>query len=692
MLHGVLTDPCKEFFIQHNSPPHSDPLRQDLLQLSLEDAEEEWSTEYTLRFMMIPQNFPPSLAQKVLFVGKAVQALKQKTQIEGQRTHGSGVALSESDLKEFTDAWKALSMKEEFHLMSVERVVERVNRAVAHKLWVLVVVQAKLPLHLKAVRDYFLLGKGNFFHCLSEDGRDVMRLAPTRRTVANLSTGPFQRAGRACGLEDDEFFARVNLILEEASFDKKDFSSLAGFSLAGVAPHDPEAETVTLCACTHQVTGGRSLDEGTQQRAGALWCLARKPVGCSFQTSVSFRFDGIDEGSIGGLSLVLQNYRSRCLGRGGRGLGSEGIPRSIAVCLDLAGDASATGMESAAAGKESFLSVRTAQGTLGSVGVAEGVLRAGQLNVLSLECDPLPGAKICCRCYLNDSERRNPPMLTVEIAVDEALQLHGGGAYLGVTAGGDIPIYLLRWEFASAEQVLDVQNMLPLREDADLAALRRSKHVAAALEARAKWAGLQIKYRAPWPLHLILTVDALHQYNRLFALLFSIKRVSLEVDMIWQALMEPQFRELYEDMEGRQIMTALWVLRGHANFFLNTLQYYLQVDVIGAEYSALQMHLDSASDFNSVSKAHQTFLARLLRGAYLDVGTVQGALQQVLRVVTSFAVLFNGCSDMAEVAELDLQRVRQAFDKEVAHLFKVLDHVGATELVARLEPLSHHVN
>ncbi len=45
-------------------------------------------------------------------------------------------------------------------------------------LWQLVVVQADLMGHLSAIKDYFLLAKGDFYHNFLVEARDLMSMPP----------------------------------------------------------------------------------------------------------------------------------------------------------------------------------------------------------------------------------------------------------------------------------------------------------------------------------------------------------------------------------------------------------------------------------------------------------------------------------------------------------------------------------
>lgn len=51
----------------------------------------------------------------------------------------------------------------EFHKRSFETAVDSIKAIAANHLWQLVVVRADLNGHLRALKDYFLLAKGDFF-------------------------------------------------------------------------------------------------------------------------------------------------------------------------------------------------------------------------------------------------------------------------------------------------------------------------------------------------------------------------------------------------------------------------------------------------------------------------------------------------------------------------------------------------
>jgi hypothetical protein len=61
-----------------------------------------------------------------------------------------------------------------------------------------------------------------------------------------------------------------------------------------------------------------------------------------------------------------------------------------------------------------------------------------------------------------------------------------------------------------------------------------------------------------------------------------------------------------------------------------------QVDVVDAEYAALQREMEAASDFQYVLRAHKHFLANVLRLSLLDNASVQEGLERILHICLRF--------------------------------------------------------
>ncbi|OWM63562.1 hypothetical protein CDL15_Pgr019512 [Punica granatum] len=108
----------------------------------------------------------------------------------------------------------------EFHKRSCECVVDSIRAIAASHLWQLVVVRADLNGHLKALKDYFLLAKGDFFQCFLEESRQLMRLPPRQSTAEADRMVPFQLV--------DVIESQWN-VLQGRIQDSHDFTELVGF-------------------------------------------------------------------------------------------------------------------------------------------------------------------------------------------------------------------------------------------------------------------------------------------------------------------------------------------------------------------------------------------------------------------------------------------------------------------------------
>ena len=67
------------------------------------------------------------------------------------------------ELQAFSEAIMKMSKISEFNVILFSKVIEEIRECVASRLWHLVVVKADLQAHLKTIKDFFLLSRGEFF-------------------------------------------------------------------------------------------------------------------------------------------------------------------------------------------------------------------------------------------------------------------------------------------------------------------------------------------------------------------------------------------------------------------------------------------------------------------------------------------------------------------------------------------------
>ncbi|KNA21461.1 hypothetical protein SOVF_042960 [Spinacia oleracea] len=247
-VYGILQDPYGEFFIKceegrelGKDSSNPDMIRK-LTRLSIEDSSlADWHLGFHISLDMLPEYIHMRVAESILFAGKAVRVLRNPSPgfaqdslnqqipresyiIQGfadrfsfQKDSSADSELTGEELLPQSEADKIEAMLQdlkestEFHKRSFEYAVDSIRAIAASHLWQLVVVRADLNGHLKALKDYFLLAKGDFFQCFLEESRHLMRLPPRQSTAEADLMVPFQLASVKTISDEDKYFSRVSL-------------------------------------------------------------------------------------------------------------------------------------------------------------------------------------------------------------------------------------------------------------------------------------------------------------------------------------------------------------------------------------------------------------------------------------------------------------------------------------------------
>ncbi|KAM7276087.1 hypothetical protein ACFE04_017953 [Oxalis oulophora] len=247
LLEGDHNDPVFPFCQQEDrdvdGTSHSD-VSEKLAHLSTDDTSlTDWHSGFHIFLDMLPDYIQMRVAESIMFAGKAIRVLRnpsaafrsQNASNHQQKTKGSprfeGLTgrfafqreplhdsmligeelLPQSEADKIEAMLQDLKESSEFHKRSFECAVDAVRAIAATHLWQLVVVQADLNGHLKALKDYFLLAKGDFFQCFLEESRQLMRLPPRQSTAEADLMVPFQLAALKTISEGEKYFSRVSL-------------------------------------------------------------------------------------------------------------------------------------------------------------------------------------------------------------------------------------------------------------------------------------------------------------------------------------------------------------------------------------------------------------------------------------------------------------------------------------------------
>ncbi|GAB6032472.1 Gamma-tubulin complex component 4 [Chamberlinius hualienensis] len=205
LIHGVIQDPYSEFFVQicesddHVLPPLK---KGDTVIKSLDEHNQ---AKFHIKAEMVPSYINWKTTEIVLFVGETIHMF----------------AINRD---QFKDVITALQTKEEFfskqlfqliatdepQFSDLEITIDCIRAFVAEHLWKLVVESSDLINHLQALKDMFLLGRGELFLDFLDKTDHLMSLPPSTSIEHDIKV-EFQMAARSISLEDDTCFQNFRL-------------------------------------------------------------------------------------------------------------------------------------------------------------------------------------------------------------------------------------------------------------------------------------------------------------------------------------------------------------------------------------------------------------------------------------------------------------------------------------------------
>lgn len=197
------------------------------------------------------------------------------------------------------------------------------------------------------------------------------------------------------------------------------------------------------------------------------------------------------------------------------------------------------------------------------------------------------------------------------------------------------------------------------------------------------WEALRMHYSVRWPFHVLFTPGILEKYNAVFRFLLSVKRAQVALQECWALQMLEKGR--LDSAAASLRHSRQWLLRNHMSFLIDNLQYYLQVDVIEAQFMQLLVALaeksesgDSVRDIERIQLAHQHFVASLMGQAFLFNKPVTQCLSQLMALCFQFSEMVRLVERekcRAEEFDLKIGQLQKNFQRLSAHLFNILSNV-----------------
>lgn len=165
---------------------------------------------------------------------------------------------------------------------------------------------------------------------------------------------------------------------------------------------------------------------------------------------------------------------------------------------------------------------------------------------------------------------------------------------------------------------------------------------------------IQLQYNINWPLHLLFSPKVLERYNVLFRFLILIKKMQYDLHMIWSK--SSRKSKLRSEHSVKEML-----LRNELMFFVDNLQYYIQVDVLDSQFSILLNTVLNEADFEQIQRAHSVFQANILSLCFIQTD-YDASRSNVLQTSTFhsnnpvFLIInevFHICNDFCAIADND---------------------------------------
>ncbi|CAG5112812.1 Oidioi.mRNA.OKI2018_I69.chr2.g6986.t1.cds [Oikopleura dioica] len=160
------------------------------------------------------------------------------------------------------------------------------------------------------------------------------------------------------------------------------------------------------------------------------------------------------------------------------------------------------------------------------------------------------------------------------------------------------------------------------------------------------WDVFSLNYSVEGPLVAIFPVTVMRRYIRIFNFLLRAKRMEHNLNYVWgQSMCLKHYPRALPNVTD--IFTSISRLLQEMLFFVNKLQYFINIEVVGVAWSRLEENIESAKNVDDLFEAHLKFLRKIEDGCLLSqehwqkVQTIRSVFDQIVRFETLAKKVFS---------------------------------------------------
>lgn len=197
--------------------------------------------------------------------------------------------------------------------------------------------------------------------------------------------------------------------------------------------------------------------------------------------------------------------------------------------------------------------------------------------------------------------------------------------------------------------------------------------------------GFTLSYSVRWPLSVIISKGTILQYQCIFRHLFYLKHVERHLSKTWLN------HQSTKDLGLRDKFLPSYDLRHRMLHFIQSLTYYLMVEVLEPNWHELERKLKAVGTVDEVLKHHNTFLSKCLKECLLT--KCHYILFKPLRKMMKMCLIFannierfgNQTSHQIVFERLKGKNIqtkrKELFQRKKTHIKKILEHDNYIQMI-----------
>lgn len=211
IVHGRLHDSFGEFFIHRLKQEQEDD----------DGAIEDWNNTFGIKLSMLPSCLVSQItAEKILFIGKYVRVANRAKDDAVKRVYSPA-------------AVQTIKSLATFDYVNFQDGIESIKAEVGKEFLTMFLKKENIEEHLKYLKDFYLLGRGDFFQIFIEETQNLMKFPPSNHAESDINKRILPAVLMRLNWTNPKLQKLIKFNLVNTGFEYTEFSHLHGLIAKG---------------------------------------------------------------------------------------------------------------------------------------------------------------------------------------------------------------------------------------------------------------------------------------------------------------------------------------------------------------------------------------------------------------------------------------------------------------------------